>query len=207
MRRANNLQDPNDPERVVCLTASDLEEGFKGGRTRRNFIYNKACDRVAAARERGPQSFSMARGIETEPECKAALEEATGVVVYDLGFYKHVRIPQFGASPDGVWADKSALIEIKCPSAKWKHMAALDADEIDPLYKTQMLAQISVMLSDGYDCVDFVSYYPLLRPQNLHLAIVRFKPTMAEIMELEEKVITLNNEIDLCIERIKAKHE
>lgn len=207
MRNPNELQDAAAPDRVGAITASDLLNAFKGPKGRKSYVYSKAQQRLSKKLTVIPETYAMVRGKEMEAEAKDALEEATGISIIDVPFIPHPRIPNFGASPDGIWADKSGLVEIKCPSTDSRHMATLDEGEIDPAYRMQMLAQISVMLADGYTSVDFVSYYPDLRDAGLHLAIVKFRPALADIMELEEKVTELDKEINETIERIRSKHE
>lgn len=207
MRNPNELQDAAAPDRVGAITASNLLNAFKGPKGRRSYVLSKATQRLSKKLTPVPETFAMIRGREMEAEAKDALEEATGIGIIDVPFIPHPRIPNFGASPDGIWADKSGLVEIKCPSTDSKHTATIVDEEIDPAYRMQMLAQVSVMFADGYKSVDFVSYYPDLRDQGLHLAHVKFEPTLAEIMELEEKVTKLDQEINQMIEEIRRKHE
>ena len=99
--------DAAPPDRVGAITASDLLNAFQGPKGRRSYVLSG--DTTAKQEtDTVPETFAMIRGRELEAELDA-LEEATGISI-DVPFIL-IHIPNFGASPDGIWADKSGLVE------------------------------------------------------------------------------------------------
>tara|TARA_Y100000996_G_scaffold24460_1_gene17575 strand:+ start:1036 stop:1713 length:678 start_codon:yes stop_codon:yes gene_type:complete len=208
MRADNPYHEPeNDPTRIGCITASDLLDALKTAKGLKTYVYKKATERITKETKQRFISAAMVRGQELEAEAKHELEILSERQVKDFkpAFIKHELIEGFGASPDGCWADENTLIEIKCPENPAYHLDTVNEKIIKPEYQTQMLAQLSVMRSRGFDRCDFISYYPALRNDGSHFAVVSFVPSLEEIMELEEKVMVLNDEIEAAIEKVKAQ--
>lgn len=132
------------------------------------------------------KSESMERGNELEPLARQAYMCETFADVQELGFVDWERL-RAGCSPDGVimkpvlkritpkyyscgdviavddeevaW-DIEKIIEIKCPEIVNFIKYAESADNIPPLYKTQM--QYNMLITGAKSC-DFVAYYPGMR--------------------------------------------
>lgn len=134
----------------------------------------------------GVQTDAMARGNELEPLARDAYICETFADVQEVGFVDWERL-RAGCSPDGVimkpilkritpkyfscgdviavddedvvW-DIEKIIEIKCPEIVNFIKYAESADNIPPLYKTQM--QYNMLITGAKSC-DFVAYHPNMR--------------------------------------------
>ena len=134
----------------------------------------------------GVQTDAMARGNELEPLARDAYICETFADVQEVGFVDLERL-RAGCSPDGVimkpvlkritpkyfscggvvgvddedvaW-DIEKIIEIKCPEIVNFIKYAESADNIPPLYKTQM--QYNMLITGAKSC-DFVAYHPNMR--------------------------------------------
>ena len=122
----------------------------------------------------------MQWGVDTEPLAKSAFENATGLLIQDVGFIPHPEIEYCGASPDGFTSD-GGLIECKCPSTL-THLTWKLAGEVPEEHKPQMILQAACT---GRSHVWFVSYDPRL-PESQQLFIKKFEPIREEILEIEE---------------------
>lgn len=129
----------------------------------------------------GVQTDAMARGNELEPLARDAYICETFADVQEVGFVDWERL-RAGCSPDGViYIEKPNLdfqnmsyeefkqiittpikkiIEIKCPEIVNFIKYAESADNIPPLYKTQM--QYNMLITGAKSC-DFVAYHPNMR--------------------------------------------
>jgi len=111
----------------------------------------------------GVQTDAMARGNELEPFAREAYMCQTFADVQEVGFvdWEHLRA---GCSPDGVIHSDNGeiekILEIKCPEIVNFIKYAESADNIPPLYKTQM--QYNMLITGAKSC-DFVAYYPGMR--------------------------------------------
>lgn len=111
----------------------------------------------------GVQTDAMARGNELEPLAREAYMCETFADVQEVGFvdWEHLRA---GCSPDGViYGDNGEIekiLEIKCPEIVNFIKYAESADNIPPLYKTQM--QYNMLITGAKSC-DFVAYHPNMR--------------------------------------------
>lgn len=127
------------------------------------------------------KSESMERGNELEPLARQAYMCETFADVQEVGFVDWERL-RAGCSPDGViYIEKPNLdfqnmsyeefkqiittpikkiIEIKCPEIVNFLRYAESADNIPPLYKTQM--QYNMLITGAESC-DFVAYHPNMR--------------------------------------------
>jgi putative phage-type endonuclease len=127
------------------------------------------------------QTDAMARGNELEPLARQAYMCETFADVQEVGFVDWGKM-RAGCSPDGViYIEKPNLdfqnmsyeefkqiittpikkiIEIKCPEIVNFIKYAESADNIPPLYKTQM--QYNMLITGAKSC-DFVAYHPNMR--------------------------------------------
>ena len=133
---------------------------------------------------------AMQHGTDTEPLAKEAFEQATGLLIKDVGFIEHQGIDNFGASPDGFVSDGS-LIEIKCPTTM-THLQYLLNNEVPEEYKAQMCVQ---SLCTGKKDIWFCSYDPRL-PEKQRLFIMKYQPTQEELELIEQAAMDFLNEVD-----------
>lgn len=111
----------------------------------------------------GVQTDAMARGNTLEPLAREAYVCQTFADVQEVGFvdWEHLRA---GCSPDGViYGDNGEIekiLEIKCPEIVNFIKYAESADNIPPLYKTQI--QMLLLITGAKSC-DFVAYHPNMR--------------------------------------------
>lgn len=103
----------------------------------------------------GGRSFTsraMQRGIDLEPKARAIYMDMVGIEVEPL-VVKSLDHPFMIASYDGISADRSKLVEIKCPGEEDHYLAK--AGEIPRKYYYQLLQQMIVV---GANEVDYFSY-------------------------------------------------
>mgnify|MGYP001187913080 FL=1 len=206
MREKNELQDPaNDPDRIGCITASDLVDGISGPKGRKTYIRKKAAERMNGKANPQFETWQMERGKKLEAEALHILETIKCIDIIDMPFTKHPKIAYFGASPDGIYEDRSALIEVKCPTTIERHMAVLEGEIEEKRYLIQMQAQLCVFRSEGYHTVDFVSYFPDMTEPEQRIAIVPYRPTKAELDTKESEVKKLDAEIKDYIKKLRSK--
>lgn len=140
----------------------------------------------------GVQTDAMARGNELEPFAREAYICQTFADVQEVGFvdWEHLRA---GCSPDGViYGDNGEIekiIEIKCPEIVNFIKYAASADNIPPLYKTQM--QYNMLITGAKSC-DFVAYHP-----NMRLVV--------HTIEADEKFIL--GKIYLALEMLNGRYD
>lgn len=100
----------------------------------------------------------MQRGKEMESEARSLYELITSVSVQQVGFCLN-ETPSCGASPDGLIEEEGSL-EIKCPTIA-VHVGYLLENILPVDYFQQTQGQLLVT---GRRWVDFLSYYPGLKP-------------------------------------------
>jgi putative phage-type endonuclease len=139
----------------------------------------------------------MQWGLDQEQYARGAYEASANVLVDKVGFVVHDKIPDAGASPDGlVGAD--GLCEIKCPKTA-THLQYLLDDEVPAKYQPQMLWQ---MACSGRKWCDFISYDPRLSDE-LQLFRVRFQRDDAKIAQMETEVLGFLAEVHALVERLR----
>ena len=184
-------------DRLGKVTASNVYKVLSKGETRKTYMYELLAERLNGKQD----SFTnehMLRGIELEPEAKAAYSIETGVFIDDVGFVEHPSIPNFGASPDGL-VGNDGLIETKCPKLT-THLKTISDEKIKSEYLYQMQTQ---MACTGRKWCDFVSYYPALGENSLF--IKRIEADQVMIAEIEQAVIKFLNELDALERRINER--
>lgn len=140
----------------------------------------------------GVQTDAMARGNELEPLAREAYMCETFADVQEVGFvdWEHLRA---GCSPDGViYGDNGVIekiLEIKCPEIVNFIKYAESADNIPPLYKTQM--QYNMLITGAKSC-DFVAYHP-----NMRLVV--------HTIEADEKFIL--GKIYIALEKLNERYD
>ena len=170
--------------RIGSLGASRIHDAIARtrsgwGASRANLMAELVAERLAGVPAETYINATMQRGIDIEPQARAAYAFFTDADVQEVGLVRHPSITGTHASPDGlIGAD--GLLEIKCPSIT-THIDTLLTEKIPDKYIVQMQWQ---MACSGRKWSDYVSFDPRL-PQKLCLYIKRIKRDDNRIKELE----------------------
>lgn len=181
--------------RLSDLMAKKTRSGPAASRA--NLITALAVERITGTCVETYQNGAMLRGTELEPEARAAYEMFAGVLVEEVAFVEHPSLPYVGVSPDGMVND-DGMVELKCPAAMAKQLAALRSGEHATEYKWQLQGQLWVC---GRRWVDAVSYDPRF-PEGLQLAVVRVERDEEAITELEAECIKANDEVNAIVDEL-----
>lgn len=188
-------------ERLGHVTASRLADVLATVKTgeaasRRNYRAELVAQRLTGTVEAGYTNAAMQWGTDNEPIARSEYEVRKDVFVDQVGFIKHPTILWAGASPDGL-VGLDGLIEIKCPNTA-THIDTLLSQTIPSQYEKQMLWQIACT---GRAWCDFVSFDPRL-PSDLSFFCKRFNPSMEQIKEAEQAVITFLAEVEETLSKL-----
>jgi len=158
--------------------------------SRANLIAQLAVERINGTCEQGYQSAAMLRGTDLEPEALRAYEETRLCVVEPVAWMPHPAHSFVGCSPDGL-VGSEGMVEVKCPEAYAKHLAAIRDGAHAQEYAWQLQGQLWVA---DRAWVDAVSYDPRW-PEWLRLVVVRVERDEAAISELEAACIEAEAEV------------
>jgi hypothetical protein len=123
----------------------------------KDYILDLAWGRVFGPPDSGFKSKAMERGHLVEPESRDWFAFTRDVVVEEMGFVEHRRIPHLGWSPDGLFESRRRAIEAKCPLHKaW--MMVQETGKVPAEYRWQTKFACFIGELDG---LDFVAYHPL----------------------------------------------
>lgn len=150
------------------------------------YMYQLAAERITGKTEEGFTSTAMERGKELEAEARSYYELLKGVEIKQVGVCYPDKKKLICASPDGLIGD-DGLIEIKCPQA-FASVGYLLAGTLPTDYIQQVQGQ---MLVTGRKWVDFVSYYPGL------------KPLIVRVDRDERFLIALDNELKKFVQELE----
>jgi len=106
--------------------------------------------------DEGFQSEAMERGSFLEPMARIELEKYTGLKFLECGWIQSDN-ELMGISPDGITADLTIQIEVKCPQSI-NHLKMCVADSIPLEYINQCVHAFTV--NDKLERLYFVSYRP-----------------------------------------------
>lgn len=162
----------------------------KISKQRTKYLNQLAGELVAGKSEETYQNATMLRGKEMEAEARQLYELITGQEVVQVGF---CLAEGFGCSPDGLVA-KEGLLEVKCPIVATQVGYLLD-NKIPVEYFQQIQGQLLVT---GREWVDFLSYYPGLKP--LFIRVNRDEKFIA-LLQAELKVFC--EELKEVVKKIK----
>lgn len=187
--------------KVTASRVADVIAKTKTGysASRKNYAAELIVERLTGQRQEGFTNAAMQWGTDNEPAAREAYEYRQGVFVDQVGFIVHPRIPDSGASPDGlIGAD--GMLEIKCPNTA-THLDTLTSGKPDGRYITQMQWQ---MACAGRAWCDFASYDPRL-PEELRLFVVRIDRDDAMVAELEREVVAFLGELDARLNDLQSR--
>lgn len=188
--------------RLGKLTASCLGDAFattKSGfsTSRRNLRLRLVLERLTGrSQESGYTNAAMDRGIQLEPDARAAYEVESGLLVDTVGFILHDELPT-GASPDGLIGDDGG-IEIKCPGAA-AHLDYLKG-EIPNDYRLQVMHSLWLT---GRAWWDFASFNPDF-PEPLRLKVTRLYAKDIDLAAHELAVRFFLGEVEKELADVKA---
>ena len=128
----------------------------KLSKQRQKYLYRLAGETLTGISEESYQNEAMLRGKEMEAEARELYQLITNKKVEEVGF---CLADGYGASPDGL-VGKEGLLEVKCPNMA-THIGYLLGNVLPTDYFQQCQGQLLVT---GRKWVDFLSYFPGLRP-------------------------------------------
>jgi len=158
------------------------------------YMYQLAGERITGIREDGYQSASMLRGLEMEEQAVTAYEIATEQETEKVGVCYPDDKKSCLCSPDRLIQASDGLLEIKCPEIQ-THVAYLLKNELPTDYFQQIQGQLYVT---GCLFVDFMSYYPGLKP-----LIIRVERDDEFIEKLDIELKGFCVELGLVVEKIR----
>ena len=160
---------------------------------KKKYLYQLAGETVAGKSEETYQNAAMQRGIELENEARSLYELVSGESVVQVGLCVSDGKAGYAASPDG-FVGEDGLLEIKCPLIS-THVGYLLANETPNDYFQQMQGQLLVT---GRKWLDFMSYYPGLKP-----LILRVEPDKKFQKALAVELEVFCSELDDIVAKIK----
>jgi len=155
------------------------------------YMYRLAGERITGIPEETYQNAAMQRGVELEAEARMFYEMTNDCKIEQVGFC--LADGGWGCSPDGL-VNGDGLIEIKCPSMA-VHVGYLLDGKVPTDYFQQTQGQLLVT---GRKWLDFVSYYPAMKP-----LIVRVERDEVFIGKLEEELEKFVSELEEIVNKIK----
>ena len=185
--------------KVTASRVSDVVARTKTGyaASRANYMAELVCERLTGRKAESYSNAAMEWGVEQEPHARAAYEAREGVMVTEVGFVDHPRVPSSGASPDGLVGD-DGCVEIKCPNTA-THLDFWLDEAIPAKYINQMQWQ---MACTGRAWCDFVSFDPRL-PPHLQLFVKRVLRDDWLIQNLESEVTTFLAELEAKVNKLQ----
>lgn len=165
---------------------------------RNNYLAEKVAERITGKPRDRKKVASLDHRLGLEPDARAAYEFYYETEVALVGFIDHPRIPNAGASPDGLVGTKGGL-EIKCPDPEG-HIELISAGGInwDYLYQCHF-----GMACTGRLWWDFVSFCPEM-PEEGRIWRQRVDRDDALITTIETNVIEFLAEVDDRVRAVQA---
>lgn len=170
-----------------------VDTAGKQSKQRKKYLYQLAGERITGKSEDTYQNNAMLRGIETETEARKFYELINNVTVEQIGLCVTEGNAIYAASPDGL-VNEDGLIEIKCPLIS-THVSYLLDNSLPTEYFLQTQGQLLVT---GRKYVDFVSYYPGLKP-----LIIRIEPDKKFLKVLQNELELFCEELEKIVNKIK----
>ena len=150
-------------ERCGIPSASNFDKiittSGEPSKSRLKYMYQLAGERIIGIREEGFSNDAMKRGVEMESEARYLYEMLYDVKIEQVGLCFPDEKKLVACSPDGL-VGEDGLIEIKCPNLA-THVGYIVDKKLPTEYFQQLQGQLFVT---GRAWVDFVSYYPGLKP-------------------------------------------
>lgn len=165
---------------------------------RNNYLAEKVAERITGKPRDRKKIASLNHRLEIEPDARIAYEFYYERDVVQVGFIEHPRIPNAGASPDGLVGTEGGQ-EIKCLDPEG-HIELITAGGIDQDYLYQ--CQFGMACTDRA-WWDFVAFCPEM-PEEGKLWVQRVDRDIILIAEIERNVIEFLTEVDQRVEQLQA---
>lgn len=187
--------------KVTASRIGDVTRRLKRGgwgADRENYMREKVSEWVTGKNRDRKKVASLNHRLELEPDARAEYEFEYECEVFTVGFIDHPRIPNAGASPDGLVGSEGGL-EIKCLDSTG-HIDLILAGGIDEDYLLQCHFGMACTERQWWD---FVAFCPEM-PSEGRLWVQRVERDDAKIAEVEAAVIEFLAEVDQKVERVRA---
>jgi hypothetical protein len=168
------------------------------GAPRKHYLAEKVAERITGRPRDQRRVASLDQRLEMEPDARIAYEFYSDNQVQQVGFIEHPRIPNAGASPDGLIAADGGL-EIKCPDTA-THIETITGGEVERDYLLQ--CQFGMACTDRL-WWDFVSFDPSM-PEELKLFVKRIERDDQLIAVIEAEVIAFLEEVDQRVAQVRG---
>ena len=170
--------------------ASDAQAIANNGAVLTTLVYEKVAERLTGKAKEGYSNEAMLDGIEREANARNLYELEKGVSCQQAGL---IELNDFVvASPDGL-VGEDGLIEIKCPIIS-THISYLLENDMPSDYYQQTQGQLLVT---GRKWVDFVSYFPGLKP-----LVIRETPDDVFQKLLKKELELFTDELEELVKRL-----
>jgi hypothetical protein len=163
-----------------------------------NYLREKVAERITGKPRDRKKVASLDHRLEIEPDARVAYEFYSDNPVVEVGFIEHPRIPNAGASPDGLVGSDGGQ-EIKCLDPE-NHIELITAGGIDQDYLYQ--CQFGMACTDRL-WWDFVAFCPEM-PEEGKLWVQRVDRDIILIAEIERNVIEFLTEVDQRVAQVQA---
>lgn len=178
--------------RIGDIVSKTKTAGYSASRS--DYMHELLCERLTGAPTERIITSDMRWGTENEPQARETYAFYRDAVVTEVGFVIHPRIPDAGASPDGLVGD-DGLLEIKCMKTK-NHLEAMLSDAVPERFMPQI--QFQLACTERAWC-DFCAFDPRL-PEELRVFIKR--------VDRDDKFIaTIEAEVEKFLKELAAKTE
>lgn len=165
---------------------------------RNNYLAEKIAERITGKPRDRKRIASLDHRVELEPDARAAYEFYFEQKIELIGFVDHPRIPNAGASPDGLIGTDGG-IEIKCCDAEG-HLEIITADAIDPDYFYQCHFNIACTERDWWA---FTAFNPDM-PEELKVHRKILERDDQLIATIETNVIQFLEEVEQGVDKVRA---
>lgn len=167
--------------------------------SRRDLRVQLAVERLTKqSAERSYVNEDMQRGIDKEPDARAAAESLLDCVIHPVGFLQHDTLAA-GCSPDGIVGDFEGVVEIKCPKSA-THFTYWKGGVLPPEYLFQVVHTLWI---SGAQWAEFISFDDRF-PPHLQIFHVRHERDDAEITSYELLARQFLSEVDADVEAMHA---
>ncbi len=165
----------------------------KVSKQRERYLYQLAGERITKQKEESYQNANMLRGLELEDEARKYYSVITGRQVKTVGFCITEGKAVYGASPDGLVGNNGS-VQIKCPLMS-THISYVLAKKLPADYYQQTQGELLVL---GRAWLDFISYYPMLKP-----LLVRVTPDRSFQSKLKKELESFCADLNKIVRQVK----
>lgn len=186
--------------RICASDAADMLNFNKNGKEsadRRDLRFKLMTERLTG--QPCPSDYvndAMLRGIEKEPNARAAYEVRTGTLVDQVGFLEHDTL-MAGCSPDGLVGE--GLLELKCPKSV-NHVRYLRTDALLEDYRAQLTHALWVSGAPWIDIASFDDRFPA----DLEFVVVRLHASKCDLVAHEKAVLAFLGEVDQDVASVRG---